>query len=412
MPNYSGEPLNILHTFDMDRLYPIIRFDFDLKGELVKRRLIESLQQIADFFPEIMCSYDIDKNVWKENNYKVSDIVFGNANNVEDRIKKFDLLSGPQIRLFINKIDSNSTHFIVLLSHILTDGAGAKQIVSLLSKLYSHKIKKTSDLKNEIDIKALLKFIESKSNKLSDSLDRIKVFKEINLPIFSEKNTIYRRIGNVSLSNRETTDIKNSLHKSKVTFNDAFLAAYILVLVRYSRMRDSNLSLSCPVDLRKYLPDLPDNISSIANLTGRYLVNIHISKEKEYFDDLLEKVNQSMTKNKSTFAFTKSISTLLKEFDELSIPELRKIAMKNYNVRKISYTNFGVTNGIEFSGCEITNLAMTGGMRKWPAFQVCFNTFLNKTSFSFALEGNQEEYKFAMKLLGEIRQALLAWSLN
>ncbi|WP_180367551.1 hypothetical protein, partial [Oenococcus oeni] len=236
----------------MDRLYPTIRFDFDLKGELVKRRLIESLQQIADFFPEIMCSYDIDKNFWKENNYKVSDIVIENANNVEDRIKKFDLLSGPQIRLFINKIDSNSTHFIVLLSHILTDGAGAKQIVSLLSKLYSHKIKKTSDLKNEIDIKALLKFIESKSNKLSDSLDRIKVFKEINLPIFSEKNTIYRRIGNVSLSNRETTDIKNSLHKSKATFNDAFLAAYILVLVRYSRMRDSNLSLSCPVDLRKY----------------------------------------------------------------------------------------------------------------------------------------------------------------
>lgn len=127
-----ADPLNILHTIELETLYPIVRCELTLKEPINVQKLERAVELVGQVVPEIFAKYRIQDNVFVPLDRDPKTIVSKVNSYSEDLVTQFDLLRGPQVKMIVvaNKL-------IVYLSHILTDGAGSKQFLYLLADCYN-----------------------------------------------------------------------------------------------------------------------------------------------------------------------------------------------------------------------------------------------------------------------------------
>ncbi|MDN6543294.1 MAG: hypothetical protein L0K52_06225, partial [Lentilactobacillus parabuchneri] len=61
----NDNPLNILHTIGLKALYPVIRCQLKLAGQLDVSRLIQAVNLTAKVVPELFCRYELADNSWQ-----------------------------------------------------------------------------------------------------------------------------------------------------------------------------------------------------------------------------------------------------------------------------------------------------------------------------------------------------------
>lgn len=295
--------------------------------------------------------------------------------------------SEPQVRITLVRSGAEDV-LCVLVNHMVCDGAGLKQYLSLLACLYSRlsagqplptakpTIRSANYLFSTLHRKQFF-------NVLLHSYAKLHQPKAFRVPI-AENNQpphiVTRKISGESLN-----AIKLYAHTLGATINDVILAAYARVLARLTGERQ--ISLPCPVDLRKYLADR--NATSISNLTVNFIVSVTIDPET-LFVETLSAVNQQIARQKRSDECLKSV--LLAGFILHAIPFflMQKIFTRAFTIPVVSYTNFGIVDeqDLRFGESPATDVFLTGAVKRPPYFQIAVSTFGGEMTLSCDLTGS------------------------
>lgn len=382
MQIYQGEPLNILHTIGMKTRYPIIRVHFKINGILDLNHFKMSVMQLKTVIPELFCKYRLSDNSFIPVTDNADDILFQDINPDQD-CSDWDLFKDPQWRIYLNRIN-NGYDVTIFLSHILTDGAGAKQLLALLSKAYN--TGHLNGIHNHNDIGWLKDLLKEHSVKVDKVVDH--PAHPLTLPKLVEKTKQQRRTGKVTLSRSFTQSLISASHYQKVTLNDLFMAAFGTSVQRYDK--NNHIALTCPADMRKFIQGPTQ--WRVANHTSRYNINVKVSSNQP-FEKTVQDVHQAMYTNKRNFQCLASIKTLVEHYEQGTLNQLQQAAEDNYHVRPISYTNLGIIDDkkFKFNNCTINDFDMVGCYRPMPMFQSAISTFKGQVILAYAMIGTPEE---------------------
>lgn len=400
MTVYQGEPLNILHTIGMQELYPIIRINFTVRGKFNQERFEQALLKCGQVVPELFCKYVLQDNSFVPVTSDLTGVLFKGADPDKDSAD-WDLFNDPQLRVYLNQ-HHDRVAVTIFLSHILTDGAGAKQLLALLAKAYNGDA--LAGVKNHQDIDWLRQLLKDHPVAVKPGTDH--PAKPLSMPELADHTNQLRRTQFLSLSQGTTAALVKASHNQGVTLNDLFMAAFGQAVQRYSAT--DQISLACPTDMRQFIPG-PRQLR-VANHTSRY--NIAVPAEPSGpFAETVQAVHQAMAANKQDFQCLASVKTLVDNYDRYLLEELQQICEDNYHVRSISYTNFGVVS-FQFAGCTITDFNMLGSYRRAPMFQVAVSTYAGRLTFAYAMIGNDEEARVGNTVMEMMRDLLTNYALK
>lgn len=391
--SYVGEPLNILHTVGFDILYPVVRCQISF-GQLLDRQRFEgALDAVCQVVPQLKCRYQMKTNRWGPVTDKIEDLIFDGVSDPDRDAKNWDLEQDPQIRIYWQN-EEQQTQLVIYISHILTDGAGSKQLLYLLAKAYSGGAKAVSTIVNHQATDWLLQLVKQRQHTGSKRIDHPQA--PLKLPKIKAVGPVNLRVGRVTLTAGETQSLIDATHAAGVTVNDVVMTAFGRVMQRFAGV--PSIALACPTDMRKFGHPQP-GYTQIANLTSRYNLSID-TPLSEPFTDLVKRVHQSMDQHKQHRQCFDSITDLLQNYGTKPLDQLQQVVQDNYHVREIAYTNFGIIDAkrLSFGEVPIKQVLMTGGFRQAPMFQIAAGTFNNKLALAFNMEGNEQEFTFGMAL--------------
>lgn len=400
MTVYQGEPLNILHTIGMQELYPIVRIGFTVQGGFDQDRFEQALLQCGRIVPELFCKYDLQENSFVPVTNDLTGVLFCGL-DPDTASADWDLLTDPQLRVYLNRGQEGS-EVTIFLSHILTDGAGAKQLLSLLAAAYNGD--SLAGIKNHQDIDWLCQLLREHPVEIKQGTDH--PAKPLSMPRLADQADQRRRTRTLRLDRATTLALINASHNRKVTLNDLFMAAFGQAVQRYSAT--DQIALTCPTDMRQFIPGTRQ--LRVANHTSRYNIAVPADPEGP-FEKTVRAIHEAMTANKRTFQCLTSVKTLVDNYDRYSLEKLQQICEENYHVRSISYTNFGVVN-FQLNGSLITDFSMLGSYRQAPMFQVAVSTYADQLNFSYAMVGNDEEARVGNTVLAMMRDLLTNYALK
>lgn len=401
MTVYQGEPLNILHTIGVKTLYPIVRIHFNVTGEFDEERFKRALLECTRVVPELLCKYVLKDNTFVSVTDGLTGVVFKGLNPDADSAK-WDLFRDPQLRVYLNHSE-NGTGITIFLSHILTDGAGAKQLLKLIMKAYN-----TGSLAGEVnhqDIKWLDKLLEQHRVAVKKGTDH--PAKPLSLPeLVSGDAQQVRRTAHLALSKALTAALIKASHNTGVTLNDLFMAAFGQAVQRFADT--DRIALACPTDMRKFIAG-PQQLR-VANHTSRYNIDV-FSDVNAPFADAVNAVHAAMTENKQNFQCLSSVKTLVENYNRYPLAKLQQICEDNYHVRGISYTNFGIVD-FQLNDCTINDFDMLGSYRRAPMFQVAVSTFADQIILAYAMIGTDEEARLGNTVMLIMRDLLANYALQ
>lgn len=401
MTVYQGEPLNILHTIGVKTLYPIVRIHFNVTKGFDEERFKQALLECAKVVPELLCKYVLKDNTFVSVTDSLNGVVFEGLDPDTDSAK-WDLFKDPQLRVYLNH-GEDGTDITIFLSHVLTDGAGAKQLLKLLMKAYN-----TGSLEGETNhqnIEWLDKLLEQHQVKVKKGTDH--PAKPLSLPeLVNGGAKQVRRTAHLTLSESLTAALITASHNTGVTLNDLFMAAFGQAVQRFADT--DRIALACPTDMRKFI-DGPQQVR-VANHTSRYNIDV-FSDVRAPFADAVNAVHDAMAKNKQDFQCLSSVKTLVENYNRYPLAKLQQICEDNYHVRGISYTNFGIVD-FRLNDCTITDFDMLGSYRRAPLFQVAVSTFDNQIVLAYAMIGTDGEARLGNAVMLIMRDLLTNYALQ
>lgn len=400
MTVYQGEALNILHTIGMDKLYPIVRVHFTVQGQFDRQRFERALMECGRVVPELFCKYVLKDNSFVPVTDDLHGVLFTDVDLDEDSAS-WDLFTEPQLRVYLNQ-ETAQTAVTIFLSHILTDGAGAKQFLGLLARAYNNG--QLTGIKNHQDIKWLHHLIAAHPVTVKKGTDH--PARPLSMPRVADQQGQRRRTVSLSLSQDETAALITASHNRVVTLNDLFMAAFGQAVQRFSAT--DRIALACPTDMRKFIPGEP--AVRIANHTSRYNIDVP-SDPAAPFEQAVQTIHRAMSANKKAFQCLVSVKTLVDNYERYPLARLQQICEDNYHVRTISYTNFGIV-AFHFEGCQITAFNMLGSYRQAPMFQVAVSTYNSQIIFAYAMIGTDEEARLGETVLLTMRDLLTNYALK
>ncbi|GHP14566.1 hypothetical protein YK48G_19910 [Lentilactobacillus fungorum] len=395
-----ADPLNILHTIDLETLYPIVRCEITLAHQLDEHRLEMAVKLAGEVVPEIFAKYRIADNHFVSLVHDPKLIVM-HANSVdENQVSNFDLLIGPQLRIMVV-----GNQLIIYLSHILTDGAGSKQFLYLLAACYNQ-LKVPDGLVNHQDIEEIKALIHQTPEPALTNVDHPS--RPLFLPQLADHQPAAYEVIKISLEPAVFVQLHEDTQKLGFTLNDWFMAAFGKTIQQYCGV--ATIALACPTDMRQFLSLTASSQLRIQNLTARYNFEV-TSDPAESVKQTAQKVHKQMQANKQNKQFLQSIRALVKGVDQgKSIEQLQATVESNYHVRPIAYTNFGVisTKRLKFVNNIVQSCVMTGSFRRFPMYQVAVSTFGGQLTLAANMIGSPAERQFGRAVLNHLKLALLA----
>lgn len=381
----------------------MVRVQFRLQGEFDEERFNQALLLCKQVVPELFCRYQLATNSFIPITDDLSQILFKEA-DPDEGIDDWDLFTQPQWRVYLNK-QTDGVVVTIFLSHILTDGAGAKQLLNLLAKAYN--TGSLAGITNHTDVEWLTKLLAEHPVESNGRVDHPQ--KPLSLPKLAASGQQIRRVNQVYLAEEETQELIKAAHKTGVTLNDLFMASFGQAVQRFSQT--NQISLACPTDMRKFIPGKPQ--IRVANHTTRYNVQVP-SDPQAPFEEVVRAIHVAMAKNKESFQCLQSVKDLMAKAAHGTIAELQELAEKNYHVRTISYTNLAIidSQAFRFDGCSVEDFCMIGSYRQMPMFQVAVSTFKGRICLAYGMIGNDQEKQFGDAILLIMRDLLRLYSGN
>lgn len=394
-----ADPLNILHTVGFSAMYPMVRAEISLKYPLDHQRLTTAVTAVAKVVPELMQAYRIKDNEFYGIHADASSVLHFVDQMDESYAGRLDWETQPQWELYVT-----DHQLIVYGSHILTDGAGFKQLLYLLCSAYN--ADGDIDIENHQDIseiKELLRQIPAKPSTNNDHPTQA-----LSLPgLVNDGESRQYAILQQSLTPSQFSQLHQWTHSSGVTINDAIMTAFAKAVQQCCGV--SELNLACPTDMRQFLPEDQQKQLRIQNMTGRYNVSVPAALDEE-FATTVAKVHEAMDQQKANYTFLESFRTMLTNLDNgASVSQLQKDVESHYHVRGIAYTNMAIVDDtrLQFAGDHVINCILTGGFRTMPHYQICACTFKGRLNLAANVIATEEEKHLAYAVMSLMRQYLL-----
>ncbi len=401
--------------FNDHQIHCVIKFENKINAEVMEKAVKGLVKQI----PILSMSYvnQEGKSYWEEKKLWSNIDLFQTVDNEQDFYKftcsKTMEDMGPQIKVCLLKADKDAIS--IILNHMVTDGAGAKQCVYLLSDLYSkimiqpdyipqkcldgdrsfHKV--LSGIKFKDRMKILI--LKSKDNNQNSNYT---------YPM-SKDNKIAPFLLTLEIPSDRFDNIQKYCKKHNATMNDVLLTTYFRVLSQVLNCKGKKLSIPIMIDMRRYLKD--ENLTSLGNLSSTVIVSIVVNPG-ENFNQSLKKVRSEMKIKKedslgiSTFL---KLNTLYKILGYKLSYQILKKKLKNPT---ICMTNIGVldSNQLKFEGSLIENAYIFGSIKYRPHFQLAVSSFNNIMTLCVNLYGSDEDKYNFQKFLDLIEKEL--WNVS
>jgi NRPS condensation-like uncharacterized protein len=397
--NYHVEAWDTLqHLFKVKRINDhTLHFAATFFGKLDFIRMKKSVAIAADIFPLIRCRFNQNgaHPCWEEKSDTLDEMVrLIETNDQNEEIMKFlykeaNTTDGPQLKVAIFRATKNDT-LCITVNHMLCDAAGFKDLLYLLSSIYT-------DINKNSTYPPLTAMHDRKIRQLLRTFsirDKLKIyFSNNNMSIHDSAEFHFE--GNLknpfiemrTMPREQFCALKAYAKLHNATVNDVMLTALNRVLFH---IFGRTITIPCANDLRKYLPS--HKADGICNLVTNISCNIG-EELGATFDDTLEKVKSTMNKEKADNSCLKSLSLMETLFDRLPYKTAIKILDKGFTNPPIAFTNIGVLDKdkLVFETAEIKSAYMTGSIKYVPYFQLALSTFDNEAAFSINLYGTQSD---------------------
>jgi len=372
-----------------------VRFSSHLNEDVLKRAVDLSICAV----PLIGCCFDKVAHCWRKRGFTADNIVYlvevHSGDDVSDRkllLSSIDSTREPQLKIFIARGEQCDT-LCIIISHMISDGAGFKDFLYLFGDLYS-KCDKDRGYRTKPkyfgkrDLNQLLHHF-SLTEKLRILFSRGPSYRPdpaMILPIEGDPVNPIIVIGRIE--KERFTGIVNFAKSSDASVNDVILAAYIRILHKVTGCVD--IAMPCPVNLRKYKKD--DQTCGICNLTANYFCHVNVVSG-ESFGDTLEKVTKQMREQKVSDSCLKGPMLYHLMFYMLPYGIVRKFFYKYSPVPVVSYTNLGILDAAKFNFGNLTvdEAFISTAVKSAPYFQLSVSTYNGCCVLTSSLYATKED---------------------
>lgn len=385
----------------------------DLNGHINEALLKKAVIKSEKNLPHILCRVEkrYGREFWEMTNFSADEIVKVIESNLyqkdimENLVKATDTYMGPQLAI---KVLRDKTHdvLVIVMNHMLCDGAGFKEYLYLLCDLYNNLSNgKTLDVNYDPNKRNLNELVMLMKNKVETegkvNKEKVKE-KVIKVSLEGDENNPFIIIEKISKA--DFALIKEFAKKEKVTINDIFVTIYILTLKQKFKLPIS--TMTCPVDLRKYLPNKKANC--LSNFTSNLKCYIDDDMNMN-FKKILKQVSVAMKKEKESNSCLKSILLLHKVYIALPYFISKKIISTILKNPPIAITNIGILEKekLKFDNILVKEGFVTGAIKHVPNFQMAISTFDNMVTLSINLYGSKKDEMKIKEFLKELKLKLI-----
>lgn len=410
----KAETFDIMQYFYGSVHHPLIRcvlrFDGHIREDILKKAVNLSIQPV----PQLSCCFCArgwrpfwqDCGFTAENMVSVTEEEIDDENQCENLLAAvIDITSQPPLKIHLVKGETSDI-LCIIVHHTLCDAAGFKEYLYLLCASYNFCCglgarpdfkpypRRAGLLFSEMGFIEKLRLLTSKYSVPGHEKQMAFSMQGGSKPAF-----VFRGIWADNFLR-----IKQSAKNRNTTVNDALLTAYIRVLRRELGL--NSITVPCPVDLRKYLPDSCKY--GITNLTSNYICQIDF-KEDETFEETLKKVSSQMKQQKSDKRCLKGILLLDIIFHMLPFPVLQRIFPKIFTIPVVSYSNLGILDGgrLRFGTAAAQDVHMAAAVKKVPYFQLTVFTFEDCCCLNCNLYAAERDKKKMEQILNQVGQEML-----
>ena len=399
---------SLQHLFQIKKINDhTLHFLASFDGKLDMIRLQKSVDLSAEAFPLLKCRFNEGERrpYWEYCSNTTNEMLtFIETEDVDTAVNQFLVseiitTTGPQIKLGVIR-DTKTDTLIIIMNHMLCDGAGFKDYLYLLSGIYDKLrgdadyhpsplgSRRLSQITGRFSWKDKIKILLSKNDMSTHDPAKLKLEGDLSNP-FIEIRSIPKEV---------FLNLKDYARKHDATINDMILTAYIRTLYETFGYV---FAIPSTVDLRKYLPD--HKAESICNLCTNLTCDIGSDIGTSFVDTLL-KVRDCMKKEKSSIACIKSMLVMEKVYDVLPYKLAESIVNKSFDNALIAFTNIGIIDKLQFYFDElnITKAYITGSIKYSPYFQLAVSTFDNNPVLSVNLFGSQADRDMISSFLDKV----------
>jgi len=384
--------------FNDHQLHCVIKFIDTIDASIMEKavnlliKTIPVLSRVCRNYNNKSYWEDIDMPKWPD----LFSIVYTKKDFDKFTFSKINEEIGPQLKACLFKADKDSLS--ILLTHMVTDGAGAKQCIYLLADIYSNLIKNPEYTPGYIiDGERSFKKVISKIR----FIDKIKIL-FLNNKDNNQKNNLKFPMDNSTeifpfiLFHNVPLEIYHGIKqlskKYQVTVNDIILTAYFRVLTNILQLNGTPLGLPIMIDMRRYLKN--KSFNALSNLSSTVVISTTVQPD-ESFHQTLTKISSEMSVKKNNYlglnTFIK-LDVIFKIFRSNLSYKILKNALKNPS---ICMTNIGIIDSkkLIFAESSVQNVVICGSIKYHPHFQMSISTFEDKITFGVNLYGSSNDQK-------------------
>lgn len=412
--SYLAEPSDVKHFISAENkkndhhLHTVLTFDNHLNISTLKKAVILSTQKL----PLLLCYFKETKKgaFWQESVFSADDLVFLVKTTTPEEevnqalIKKLSTENGPQIRLTVIRTKT-SDQLVIILNHMLADGAGFKQYLYLLSDLYS---KLLEDPEYQVKLNSGSRGLKQVFDQFSRKQKQEILIKQKNQPpVQNPKVPLQGDANNPKIIWAKTSTLQfasliSYAKKYNATVNDVFFTAMVLTINQATGQ--TAMSIDCPVDLRKYLPK--NRTPGITNLTANITCQITATDSLTSFEETLQIVKKSLQPQKNSLAALRIYYLLEIIFQKKPYAIAKKASEKLYSIPKTSFTNIGIIDEdkLVFKNSYLQDCFICGSLKYAPFFQVAATTFRGELTLSTNLHGTNHDHNWQADFLQKMVQ--------
>jgi len=364
-----------------------------LDGRIDVERLADSVARLGALIPETLCCLDAHHMRFKPIS---SSNVISEVPSLAEAGFIWDPTTDTQVKLVVGH-GADTDSVVLGMTHVVTDGIGMEQYVSLLAEAYNGSL---SSLHNVRSIDSMLGKVKIGGPTQGEILAEKLGEQFLGLPSSGDE-----RICRCVIIPAETmTGIHTKAKSHAVTLNDVFLAACVRVVAR--SLHTSAVCLPCPVDLRK-LGDMGP--LTVANMSGIYNTSFAIG-EGESFSTTVESVHREMAELQERNRSMADITKFAPICRASPVRFAEWIVRRNVHmIPAIIYSNFGVLEPLQFGESRAVTYFVTGGYRRNHQIGLNISTYMGSTSFVHSLIGDEEGADAAEAVIRDIVQECVSW---
>jgi len=364
-----------------------------LDGRIDVDRLSDSVARVGTLVPETLCC--LDAHHMRFTPISSADVI-AEVPSLAEAGFTWDPTADTQVKLVVGHgVDADS--IVVGMTHVVTDGIGMEQYVSLLAKAYDGKLPNLNNVRSIDSMLSRVKIGEpTRGELLAEKLGE----QFLGLPSSGDE-----RMCRCVIIPAETMDAIHAKAKDKgVTLNDIFVAACVRVVAR--RLHTSAVCLPCPVDLRK-LGDMGE--LTVANMSGIYNTSFAV-REGESLSATVESVRGEMAELQGRNRSMADIAKFAPICRASPVRFAEWMVRRNVHmIPAIIYSNFGVLEPLQFGESRAVTYFVTGGYRRNHQIGLNISTYMGATSFVHSLIGDAEGADAAEAVIRDIVEECESW---